>query len=395
MKNSRFSDLDAKAYRYAYLIAGFIRGTLTDHEHTELDNWVNENDQNMQLFEEFTDEKNLSINLRWLDEKLQNAPPIEHGHSQQLLLPTLRRRFSRRSVLWSMGLLIAVSVSSLYFFQRQKNISEGPVSTIRLDNSSGQGNVRLTFFNGKTISFPEKTSETFAAGEGIVFRKDSNNCWSYAIENSADNLGQLTLDVPSGKQFSIQLPDGSKIWLNAATTFKFPAVFSNNGRNVWLSGEAYMEVSKNKQNPFSVATKKSVIHVLGTAFNVNTYENGSENIALFKGSIDLSHRSQHLLLDPGTAAHVSDTGIAKYKTADPEEVLGWKEGRFVFKNASINRIMLEISRWYNVEVLFRQENDQLFNANISRNEPLHRVLNLLELNGNVKFKLSDKTIEVF
>lgn len=397
MENSRFSDLDAQAYRSAYLIAGFIRGTLTDNEHVELDNWVNENDQNMQLFEEFTDEENLSANLQRLDEKLQSESLPNPEIIYKVAETAAGRKLLLRPVAWAMMVLVVVSIGGLYFFYRQKSATPKPVTMTNpnKDYERGTAAVQLTLMNGKVIRFPDEANENEKTVESVVVRKDSNNFWTCTFENLSDSNEQFTLEVPPGKQFNLRLSDGTKVWLNTATTFKFPAIFLNTVRKVKLKGEAYLEVAENKHNPFEVATAKSTIHVLGTSFNVNAYTEGSEEISLFKGSVDVSNGSEHQRLDPGTTAHVSAGGVAKHKNEDSEEILGWKQKKFIFKNAPIRKIMLEISRWYNIKVSFKKENNHLFNAEISRNEPLQRVLNLLQLNGNVRFKLNGNLIEVF
>jgi ferric-dicitrate binding protein FerR (iron transport regulator) len=199
-----------------------------------------------------------------------------------------------------------------------------------------------------------------------------------------------------GGQYQLTLPDGSKVWLNAATKLKYPSRFASNERKVEIDGEAYFEVVKNDKQPFRVVLQDgSTVSVLGTHFNVMSYTNETEKeITLLEGKVAVEKNNSVENLEPGTQAIVKTDAITKRTGIDTEEITAWKNGLFVFHDATIESIMKQVERWYDAKVVYQGDVKQLFNASILRSEPLSKLLRLLELNGYVHFKIENKTIYV-
>lgn len=205
-----------------------------------------------------------------------------------------------------------------------------------------------------------------------------------------------TVSTPRGGQYQIVLSDGSKVWLNAASSIRFPTAFSGSLREVELTGEAYFEVAKNKEKPFLVKVRDMKIAVLGTHFNVKAYEDEAETkTSLLEGSVKIIQGKEAGLLKPGQQAVINfKDDKVKIATADMVEVIAWKNGLFRFEGANIETIMREIGRWYDVEIVYAGKVPmRRFEGKINRNAGLSEVLRILEL-SNVKFSIAGKKIIV-
>jgi len=397
MKENPYSGMDEKAYRVAYLIAGFIRHTLTEKEHDELDNWVNENDHNMQLFEDLTDEKNLVANLEWMD-KVQTEQSYQAMQEKGAFKVPPKQFYNRK--IWlaaaSVIVLLAVFFISRYTGGKHSNNQEILASDTTLLKPGGN-RATLTLTNGKVIDLTYAKTGVIENDSGVNVNKTADGELVYANNGSIIiNTALHTLSTPVGGQYQLTLSDGTKVWLNAASTLKFPPAFSDNERKVMLTGEAYFEVAKNPAQPFKVLMEDSTaVVVTGTHFNINAYQNEkAQQITLLEGSVTVSSAMNVAKLEPGTQASIKNRQITKDKVLDAEEITGWKDGLFVFHDAPIESIMMQIERWYDAKIIYKTNVKQLFNATILRKEPLAKVLKLLELNGYVHFKTENNNIYV-
>lgn len=208
-----------------------------------------------------------------------------------------------------------------------------------------------------------------------------------------------TLTIPRGGRYKIVLPDGSSVWLNSSSTLTFPTTFTGDQRLVHLTGEAYFEVAKNKKMPFKVLLKDNTqVEVLGTHFNVKAYED-ERNIktTLLEGSVKLSSGSGKRMLVPGQQGVVdlkADKSIS-VREADVDEAVSWKNGNFMFVNEDITSIMRKISRWYNVDIVYRDDvSDKTFTGTISQFSDVTDVLRIIQLTKVVHFKIEERRIIV-
>jgi hypothetical protein len=207
-----------------------------------------------------------------------------------------------------------------------------------------------------------------------------------------------TLSTPRGGQYKVILSDGSAVWLNASSTLQFPSVFAGNKREVELTGEACFEVAQDHTKPFYVKVGDMQIEVLGTSFNVNAYaDGGAVKTSLLEGSIKIEKGGVSGLLKPGEQGVMEKDGdeiSLKKKPVDVDEVVAWKNGLFQFNGAGIKTIMQEISRWYDVEIVYSGKvPDRSFEGKISREAQLTEVLKILEL-SDVKFHVEGRKIIV-
>jgi len=210
-----------------------------------------------------------------------------------------------------------------------------------------------------------------------------------------------TLATPRGGQYQLMLPDGSKVWLNAASSIRYPTAFVGKTRQVDITGEAYFEIAKDANRPFTVrvgspAGTKGAVRVLGTQFNVNAYSDEPVvRTTLLEGAVKVMKDAASAVLAPGEQALLDQTGEVRLaRDADLEQVMAWKNGQFVLKEADIRTVMRQIERWYDVEVVFEDDIRDKFYVDMSRNTNLSNVFRILESTGLVHFRIDGKKIIV-
>ena len=388
---------DEHAYRVAYLIAGYIRDNLTQVENEELDNWVTASMDNQRLFEELTDPKNLEAWLKW-KEQLPMAQVLERLKSRLKFTPP--RIKPRIRSLWqyvaAASVLLAVVISFVLMERKQTN--KQAIKTIAMANDlqPGANHAILTMANGEKIMLDTAHSGSLALLQGNInlIKKDSGEL-SYQLINPSllpPREEFNTLQTPAGGQFKLVLPDGSKVWLNAASSITYPTAFSGSKRTVTLTGEAYFEVAKDPMFPFAVRTAGTTIVVLGTHFNVNAYiDEPHLAVTLEEGSVKVN---EGLVLKPGEQTQVNPDGKMQTISADMEAVLAWKNGNFIFRQATLESVMRQLARWYNCDINYQSAITEHFNASVLRDVPVSKLLHLLEETGAVHFKIEDKKITV-
>jgi len=302
--------------------------------------------------------------------------------------------------LWSVITAVAsvslIGISFLMFYQKKETIST-PVQYVH-DIAPGSHKAILKFSNGKTINL--STSKT-----GVIIDADKityNDRTAIANANGDNVSGMATITTPIGGEYQITLPDGTKVWLNAATTLQFSANLNRErgARKVSLeSGEAYFEVYKDKTRPFVVATANQEVLVLGTHFNINTYELNSTKTTLLEGSVRIkstgdASKIKPTMLLPGQQAVNTGASIEVHKVNTNIE-LAWKKGKIQFVRADMKTVMNMISRWYDIKVIYKYYPvDGKFTGSISRSKNISEVLNLLETTGDVRFKIVERTVLV-
>lgn len=395
MKQNPYSDMDQPAYRVAYLIAGFIKNTLTEKEHDELDDWVNESDENMKLFEDLTDEDNVKSNLEWMEQvQTERAyselkDKIKIDKKRKKIIPS-SFWFAAASVL----VLIGLAFFLRYLSDKKSQIAEDKKTILKDSDTIIKAPV-LTLADGSTVNLSTADTGLLKTNDGTSVSSTSGQL-VYEKNNGSPAQGSHTLTIPPGMVYMLQLPDGSKVWLNASSTLKYPVQFSNTERRVEINGEAYFEVAKNDKQSFLVTLSNgAIVRVLGTHFNVDAYPNEKENlVTLLEGSVAVAKSGDVKKLEPGTQASISENGMQKKSITNLESVLGWKNGLFVFNDSPIELIMQELEQWYGIKTIYQGNIRHRFNANISRKEPVEKILHLLELNGYVHFKKENNTIYV-
>jgi len=259
----------------------------------------------------------------------------------------------------------------------------------------GHDGAILTLADGSKIVLDsiEKGKLVSQAGAELVL---GNNQLTYKAQaQPVAAISYNMLNVPRGRQFRVILPDGTNVWLNAASSLRYPTAFAGATRQVEITGEAYFEVARNVAMPFIVKKGETEITVLGTHFNINAYdEESTQDITLLEGSVQVKHGSNSLVIKPGQQARVGN-GIKLADEVDLDEVVAWKNGKFQFgETADIQTIMRQVANWYDVDVKYSGTNFKHIGGTISRDVNLSQLLKVLETTGVVHFRVQGKTVEV-
>lgn len=290
--------------------------------------------------------------------------------------------------------LIATGIAAMFHKNYPGvNLKNLAAELINHDLPPGGDRAVLTLADGKTIVLNEAADGKLGEEAGLVFRKTGNGQLLYEVndEEAGPYQGFHTITTPRGGTYQITLPDGSKVWLNAESTLKFPVNLADlKEREVELSGEAYLEVTKDAKHPFKVISPRQWIKILGTKLNVSSYRNDSlGKTTLVNGSIHVSTLNKvpgtGVTLKANQQAVVSHGNISVLKV-DTTAVLAWKNGWFVFDHEPLESIMKKVSRWYDVDVSYQGiDKHQLFTGKVSRAEHVSAVLKQLESAGGIHF----------
>lgn len=381
------------AERIAYLIAGYLRGTLTEAEHDELDAWVVASEENTRLFEDLTDENNVEAAMYW--HQNLNKEKARRKIKEELGLRKARPFFYRFGpYAIAACLVIAVGIYLVKSWNARQQ-SAAPSTPQQPGNiQSIQDRAVLTLASGRTIILDTTGSGLPASENGATIRHGSGAQIIY--QSAAPSELHHTLSIPRGGQYQVVLSDGTRIWLNAASSLRFPAGFNGSERQVELSGEGYFEVTSDQQKPFVVSlpsTGGARIKATGTRFNIRAYSDGSATSAtLLEGAVEVRQSNDTHLLKPGQQALFgSNISIVD---ADPEKEIAWRKKIFYFDNDPIETIAAEISRWYDVDIEYRGKITYHLTAELERNQPLESLLKKLEATKKVHFELDGRKLVV-
>ncbi|WP_290709575.1 FecR family protein [Flavihumibacter sp. CACIAM 22H1] len=308
------------------------------------------------------------------------------------------------------AVVVVVASGLLLYLSTQEKASPVPAEqlakTARQDVAPGGNYATLTLGDGSKLVLDSVGNGLIASQGNARIIKLNNGALSYEKENAADKVVFNTMSTPVGGQYRLTLPDGTGIWLNAASSITYPTAFTGGERTVSITGEVYFEVAKNPRQPFKVKAGDQLIEVLGTHFNVNAYpEERSLATTLVEGSVKVSgigtghtenpaSAAPVLILQPGQQAQFSKGKLQLNQYPDLEETLAWKDGLFHFNGTNIETIMRNVARWYGVEVVYKDKIDEQFVAEIPRNVNVSQLLELLELTRQVKFSVENKVITV-
>jgi transmembrane sensor len=309
-----------------------------------------------------------------------------------------------RYLLWlsAAAAVIIFAVSGLLFFRNNSANTSVPRSATagmikQNDVAPGANKAILTLASGKKVILNSVTNGTIAQHGGIVVKKLADGKLQYTVQGSqVADIANNTISTPRGGQYQIMLADGTKVWLNAASSLKFPTAFKGKERTVELTGEAYFEVAKNKEMPFTVKFNNTQVQVLGTHFDIMAYPDETETkTTLVEGSVRVSNNTDMQILMPGQQAIATKNGHMQIVKANVEEALAWKNGYFIFRNADLRQIMKQAERWYDVDVVYDGDiKSRTFGGRISKYKNISELLKNLELAGNIHFKVSGNKVTV-
>lgn len=357
-------------------------GTLTDQEKKELDAWISNDPERQALFNRLSDPVRLADNFRKRELVNFRRPMAEMRHRLKL-----NRRSAASIITIIAGSAAAVLIAFVWIFGWNSNqVSHSDIYTQEPER---------TQLNLESMS-PGESMAYMISDSGKTQLSGSGNNTAVAMSDirpKSEKKAPILLEVPRGGEFMVMLDDSTKVWLNSESTLTYPETFTPDSRRVKITGEAYFAVTKDlASHPFYVECDGQTVKVYGTEFNVRSYpEEGSVYTSLAKGSVSVTPNgssSGELILTPGTQAVFNkETGTAATRHVDIEKVTGWRHGRFVFEEQTLDQIMNDLGRWYDFEFEFDDPElkEIVFMGSIPRYGDFSTAMIILEKSGGVKF----------
>jgi len=385
-----------KKIRLQELAYKWLNGTLTDQEQLEFDMWFEERD-----------DAPVEIPAELSETRSEYEQQLLSKIKKDICIPKSRRLYP---LVWRIS-AAAAAIFIVFGLWLYIEIASSPATRNEVayqnDIAPGSNKAYLTLANGERILLNDAQNGRLAEQGGVSVHKTADGDLVYEGNTSAAGsvIVYNTIETPKGGQYTLTLPDGSKIWLNAASRVKFPASFAGAAkRRVELSGEAYFQIAKDKKHPFIVATDKQEVEVLGTHFNVNAYEDekavkttlleGSVKVVVIGAEGSVAGGLKSKILKPGQQSTLDDKGI-EVASVELDEAVAWKAGIFLFNEETLESIMKRLARWYDFEVEYKDADRQrVFGGGVSRYDNISKILTKMEKTGGVHFKIEGRKIIV-
>ncbi len=408
--------MEDKRINEALYIAGLIKKSwfdvLSEDEKNELESWMNRSEENRRLIEQINEQDILAEHLLELEQYDVDAA-TQRFFSQTGIgankpyAATITPFSPKKALRWvAAAIVLLLGAGAIWYFSPAREVG---IAHVSINNSAkivpGGNNAILTLSDGSKVVL-DSAANGLLSNQGntkVIKLQDGKLAYTASSAGVTQPIYN-TITTPRGGQYQVLLPDGTAVWLNAASSISFPTTFHNNERMVKVSGEVYFEVAARHVNatkvPFIVKITSSSgedageVQVLGTHFNINAYTDEKiVKTTLLEGAVKCIKGNSHRLLKPGEQAGFAD-GITVKTNIDTDEVIAWKNGTFYFNSNDIETIMRQISRWYNIEVTYKGDiSKEAFSGIVSRESSLKQVLKIMEA-GGVKFDIQGRKIIV-
>lgn len=369
-------------------VVKYIRNELTMEDRALLEAWLKKSKANQDEFDRLCSEE-------FLREQRKSELSFSADYAFQRFTQSMRkkRRISKLKIGGQIAAVIVLGLSVGWFAWRNPVMPE--ITSVEI--TSGMPMARLTLGDGKVVELRGRINEMIRQSGATVNITGEQVIYSGTREDGKAELNML--EVPRRGEFRLTLADGTKVWLNSETRLRFPQVFSGKNREVYLSGEAYFEVTADSLHPFIVNLPDAgQVEVLGTAFNICDYEDEPQSrTTLVHGRVDVRWEGKSLSLYPDEQAFVDlTTRQLKKQKVNVRPYIAWKEGRFVFRKQRLEDIMRTVERWYDVGVSYGDEGirDITFSGNIERYENFGKIVEMLEVTGMVEFQVEGNQIRI-
>ena len=373
------------------LLAKALQGRLTVKEQQELEAWRLENKANDRLYHQVSDPS--FVKNKWEQRKMLDVAAAYLKTRESCAARTRKRILHRLSTVAAVVLLgIGIGV---YWFMISGTDEQGKREMAEKRIVPGGVKAELILAEGGRVILDGRMADSVLLQAGIEVHT-SGNTLNYVANGPMTKFQYNTLKVPRGGEYSITLQDGTVVYLNSVSELRYPVCFAGNERRVFLCGEAYFDVVKDTTRPFVVETGSSEIEVLGTSFNVCSYDREGIQTTLVEGAVRFSIGKQTVVLAPGEQGVLSVSGQLEKRKVDVYPYVAWKEGKFVFRKQPLEQVMRTIARWYDVEVFFADEavKSILFSGNVQRYDDFNRLVGMLEMTGGLLFRIEGRRIYI-
>ncbi|MHA4893579.1 FecR family protein [Pedobacter sp. PWIIR3] len=365
------------------LIKKYLNNTCTPEERALLESWYNQQAGDAQNPAGAPDYSEIETDV-WAQLKSSTVPP------KRINWPAMT------------AAAVLIVVCSVFYYTNRISTDSAIHKAAELSAARilpGSNKAELVLEDGSVVPLVDTTSGMLTKQGGVAITKLSGGGLSYDASHSKPEavVRFNTLRTPKGGQYQVDLPDGTRAWLNAASSLTYPTAFNGTERKVEVSGEVYFEVAVDKHKPFKVESAGQTIVVLGTHFNVTAYPDEQlTRTSLLEGSVKVIGAKKTVVIVPGqeTVLNHSSKEIS-LRNFDADDVLAWRQGYFQFNNEDIRSIMRKLSRWYDLDVTYTKNFvDQRFSGSVSRFEEASKVLRMLEFTGTVHFNTNGRRVTV-
>lgn len=384
----------------AGLIGKHLDNSLTDGEKVVLEEWINASESNRRLFTEINDPQHINANLGkfYAYDMERMTAKIDKATTPVIPAPVVHRvHFLRK---WGWAAAAVLLMGGTYFLVvNKKNLRPVAVAQTSVNIAPGKAGAILTLADGSQVVLDSLRNGVVAVQSGASVALADGELVYDPTGHISHEIQYNKMTTPKGRQFQMTLPDGSRAWLNAASSIRFPTIFAQNERKVEVTGEVYFEVAKDANKPFIVnVNNKEDIEVLGTSFNVNAYDNEKTiNTTLLDGSVRVSttRTLAGVVLKPGQQARTNSAAtIQVMNNADVEKIMAWKNGLFNFEGANLEEVMRQLERWYDIDVVYENGIPEIyFLGEMSRQIALADLLEILR-RTEVDFRIEGRKLIV-
>ncbi|MFB0497449.1 transmembrane sensor [Mucilaginibacter sp. OAE612] len=399
MSNKKLYD----SFHISKLLAGKLSDTLTAAEEAELEAWLDRNAGNREILERLLSENirdgDIGLLLEFNVENALRNMKARIAHDRDHDLRSERTKSYPLRIAVAATVLIALSVG-FWLYKGKPRKEQLSLRVKKIEITPGVNKAILVLSNGTKIDLQAAQRGNITNQAGAVVRKEADGKIAYRDAGSAgtqpDTENELnTLYVPKGGQYQVTLPDGTRVWLNAASSLTYPVAFKGKERQVKLAGEAYFEVAKNPEKPFHVNVgSKQTVEVLGTHFEIKAYDDDADiRTTLLEGSVKVSCKNSHVIIKPGQMAVNNLKEPLTIRNADLDEVMAWKNGLFVFNDERIEDVLKIAARWYDVDVEYRAGAGQKkLRGIVSKYKNITELLDNITITSGIHYKIEGRRV---
>ena len=383
----------------ARLIRHSLIGELSEQEWGELEAWLHDSEEHRVLFEKIKEEIRISSESSLFCSLNDEVAWLKFKTTAR---ERKRRVYVRRILTYAAVIVLPLAVVTVFLFlNREKNTL--PIASERVVKITPGGPRAVLITADQTVHELNgvQGQREIEVEKGVVIKQGGANLEYDSLVAPVQEvaLAMNTLKIPRGGEFRLKLSDGTNVYLNSASELKYPVRFDEKERKVYLSGEAYFEVTKDSDRPFYVVTEEVQVRVYGTEFNVNTHQPGKVHTVLVDGKVGIKKRGMtgEITMKPGELASFDrNAGTFEVKEVDVRQYVVWKDGYFTFENESLEQILNTLSLWYDVDVFFQSESAKqlVFTGYMKRYNDISEILNAITEVVGVNFTINGKTIIV-
>ena len=383
-----------EAFEIARIIQKSLKGKLSESEERQLSGWRKVSDENERAFQRMISEDFYTIGM----EKLEMYDSrVAYG---RFLQKKYQQRRKRRFLI-NMARVAAVALPFVIALVLYVGLNREEEQMVRPSLASnilpGTSKAVLTLANGQMIPLGKEATDSTIITDGTQISASGSGV-TYASGVESESVVYNKLEIPRGGEFCLTLSDGTRVWLNSETSIQYPVAFGAKERRVFVQGEAYFEVAKDANKPFTVQFMSSSVTVLGTSFNIRAYpEEKRSQTTLAEGSVRIYSPGSSMLLKPGEQAEVSAlSGEMVKQEVEVKNFTSWKDGRFVFEQQPLEYIMRPLERWYDIRVIFKDEGAKRISlsGNMKRYGDFSQVMKMLQMTGDVRFELHGNDVYI-